>query len=160
VNDTAEWHLQSGCRQQCVSSSSKLDIKHAPGLTDMAIGIYCWQTDRNSNTVYRLVFWFPNIFKTSRPIRKSRIGIKGENRRERTLDIAPLNEPHFRSAQLWHALLRISQCYLHTHAFIHARNEPCLSLSFYLKLVLIYRPPEEWKAELAGYISRWFPEQV
>ena len=39
--------------------------------------------------------------------------------------------------------------YLHTHAFILGLNEPYLPLPSQPKLVLIYRVPKGWKAELA-----------
>jgi len=46
---------------------------------------------------------------------------------------------------------RISQFYLHAHAFINERNEPHLLLLFQSKLVLICRSRRDgsWKAEFA-----------
>ena len=49
----------------------------------------------------------------------------------------------------------ISQFYLHTHAFIHGRNEPYLPLPSQPKLVLIYRPRRDGRLSWPGQPERW-----
>jgi len=51
-----------------------------------------------------------------------------------------MREPHFRSAWVWHALLRDYTVLPAAHAFINEWNEPYLLLPSQSKLVLIYRP--------------------
>jgi len=51
--------------------------------------------------------------------------------------------------------LKESQCYLHTHTFIHKRNKPCLPLPSSYSWYSF--TPERWKADLAwmaGYVVR------
>jgi len=77
----------------------------------------------------------------------------GEGRRKRRLDTAP---PMRTSSQKRLSMSRISQFYLHAHAFLHERNEPYLPLPLQPKLVLIHRPRDGglgWPHNSIGNLS-------